>query len=405
MHFLVLIICPASVYLGTQVAHPRRPLRRMPIMKPQTLFEPMALMSDLALRNRMVMAPMTTWAADDDGTVSTEEEAWYRRRVQGVGLVITGCTHVQANGIGFTGEFAAHDDRYIPSLTRLADAAKSGGAPAILQLFHAGVKTLPELVSDVVAASAVEGDAGPFAAALMPRALEDEEIEDVIRAFGEATRRAILAGFDGIELHGAHGFLIQNFLSPHTNRRADRWGGPLENRMRFPLAIVAEIRRVIATYADRPFALGYRITCDEPHPDGLRIADSLALVERLIEAGIDYLHASLGNAIEAQPVDDAGGAAIVTILRDHIAGRVPLIAAGAIRCPEEAQQALDLGLSAVAIGQALAMNPDWISQARKGCDMRPLVVGQDDISSLAIPTKLWRIIESTPGWFPVREPA
>jgi 2,4-dienoyl-CoA reductase-like NADH-dependent reductase (Old Yellow Enzyme family) len=111
----------------------------------------MTLLPGLVVRNRIVMAPMTTWAGNHDGTVSDEEEAYYRRRAQDVGLVITGCTHVQENGVGFTGEFAAHDDRYIPSLRKLARAAKSGGAPAILQIFHAGVKTLPALVTDVVA--------------------------------------------------------------------------------------------------------------------------------------------------------------------------------------------------------------------------------------------------------------
>lgn len=285
-------------------------------MKNATLFEPLALLPDMVLRNRVAMAPMTTWAGNDDGTVSDEEVAYYRLRVKDVGLVITGCTHVQENGIGFSDEFAAFDDKYIPSLARLAAAAKSGGAPAILQIFHAGVKTQPELAADIVAASAVPGDAGPSADSVMPRVLADREVEEVVHAFGEAARRAIEAGFDGIELHGAHGFLIQNFFSPHFNRRTDRWGGSLENRMRFPLAVVEDVRSVIAAHADRPFALGYRITCDEPHADGLRMADSLALVDRLVEAGIDYLHVSLGNAVEARPVDGEAGPAVVTILHD-----------------------------------------------------------------------------------------
>jgi len=372
-------------------------------MKPAHLFEPFALMPDLILRNRVAMAPMTTWAGHDDGTVSAEEEAWYRRRVAHVGLVITGCTHVQANGIGFTGEFAADDDSTIPSLARLAKAAKSGGAPAILQIFHAGVKTRRDLVSDVVAASAVAGEAGPFAEALMPRALLDAEIEEVIRAFGETTRRAILAGFDGVELHGAHGFLLQNFLSPHSNQRQDRWGGSLDNRMRFPLAVVAQVRRVIAASADRPFALGYRISCDEPYADGLRLADSLALVDRLIPGGIDYLHASLGDALDARPVDDAQGPPLLTILSDHLAGRVPLIAAGQIQTPQQAGQALDLGLSVAALGQALVMNPDWVEHADVNGAMATPAIGPEDVAPLAIPPKLWDIIASTPGWFPVRQ--
>src|SRR4051812_26627567 len=193
--------------------------------KYSNLFESFTFKNGITIKNRVVMAPMTTWSSNDDYTVSDEEVKYYKKRVNGVGLVITGCTHVQENGIGFTHEFAAYDDKFIPSLKRLATAAKSGGAPAILQMFHAGVKTSPDLVSDIVAASAVAGDAGASAPAVMPRALADEEAEDVAPAFGAATRRAIEAGFDGVELHGAHGFLLQNFLSPHFNQRKDRWGG------------------------------------------------------------------------------------------------------------------------------------------------------------------------------------
>jgi len=139
-------------------------------MKRTTLLESFSLGHGVMMRNRIVMAPITTWAGNDDGTVSAEEEAYYLLRVKDVGLVITGCTHVQQNGIGFTDEFAAYDDKFIPGLTRLAAAAKSGGAPAIHQVFHAGVKPRPDLVSDIVAASAVPGDAGPSAPSVTPRA-------------------------------------------------------------------------------------------------------------------------------------------------------------------------------------------------------------------------------------------
>lgn len=384
-------------------------------MNHTTLFAPFELSPGLHLRNRVVMAPMTTWAGNDDGTVSDAEDAYYRRRAQDVGLVITGCTHVQANGIGFTGEFAAHDDRFIPSLRTLASAAKSGAAPAILQLFHAGVKTLPALVDDVVAASAIAGEAGPFAPAIVPRALKHDEILDVVAAFASATRRAIEAGFDGIELHGAHGFLIQNFLSPHFNRRTDEWGGSLENRMRFPLAVVAAVKRTIAEHADRPFALGYRMSVEEGGEDGLQIADSLRLVTRLIDAGVSYLHASLGAVLGQKPAtatatatadaDATADATIVSILRDHIDGRIALMAAGGIRTPAQATKALEAGLSLVAIGQGMVINPDWMALARAGhdSDIRSSL-SADDVVPAAIPRKLWEVIDTTPGWFDVVAP-
>jgi 2,4-dienoyl-CoA reductase-like NADH-dependent reductase (Old Yellow Enzyme family) len=371
-------------------------------VKHSKLFEPMTLAPGLVVRNRIAMAPMTTWASNDDGTVSDEEDAYYRRRAKDVGLVITGCTHVQENGVGFTGEFAAHDDRFIPSLRKLATAAKSGGACAILQIFHAGVKTSPMLVADVVAASEVAGEAGPFASAIVPRALHEEEILDVIEAFANTTRRAIAAGFDGIELHGAHGFLIQNFFSPHSNRRDDEWGGSLENRMRFPLAVVEAVRRTIAEHADRPFALGYRISVEEGSEGGLKIADSLQLLTRLIDAGTSYIHASLGSALDQTPATGGSDTPIVSILHAHIDGRVPLIAAGGIRTPGQAESALGTGLSLAAVGQGLVMNPDWMAYARDGCDSDVRIsISSGDVSWASIPHKLWAVIAATPGWFNV----
>ncbi|WP_250487131.1 NADH-dependent flavin oxidoreductase [Caballeronia sp. GaOx3] len=363
---------------------------------------PLTLVPGLVLRNRVVMAPMTTWASNEDGTVSDEEDAYYRQRAKDVGLVITGCTPVQANGIGFTNEFAAYDDRFISSLRRLAVAAKSGGAPAILQIFHAGVKTLPTLVSDVVAASAVAGEDGPFASAILPRALSEGEISEVIAAFADTTRRAIAAGFDGVELHGAHGFLIQNFFSPRSNRRTDQWGGCLENRMRFPLAVVGAVKRAIAEHADRPFALGYRISVEEAGEGGLGISDSLQLITHLIDAGVGYIHASLGSALDQKSNKSGTDATIVSILHDHIDGRVPLVAAGGIRTSAHAESALNMGLSLVALGQGLVINPDWMEHARTGSDsIIRLSISARDVVPACIPPKLWTVIDATPGWFNV----
>lgn len=366
------------------------------------LFESFPFGKGITVRNRIVMAPMTTWAGNPDGTVSDEEVAYYRRRVNGVGLVITGCTHVQPNGMGFTDEFASYDDGFVPSLRRLAEAAKSGGAPALLQLFHAGNKAVPALVpgGEVVSASAVTTEAGPFAPALTPRVLTHDEILGVVHAFGEATRRAIEAGFDGIELHGAHGFLIQNFFSPKFNQRTDEWGGSLQHRLRFPLAVVREVKRVIDAHATRPFLLGYRFSADEPDEGGLRIYDSLVLVDRLVDSGIDYLHVSLTSVHETKPIGGAGDKTIAELIVERAAGRLPVIAAGQIRKPDQAVKAIELGLSLVAIGQGLVMNPYWVELAKSDLDAR-IVTALDPskVSQIAVPAKLWRVIEAMTGWF------
>lgn len=366
------------------------------------------LSSGLRLRNRVAMAPMTTWSANPDATISDEEDRYYRARVSGLGLVITGCSHVTPNGVGFTDEFAAFDDHFQPSLQRLAAAAKSGGAPAILQIFHAGNKAVPSLIpgGDIVAPSPVSIEATAFASGkVVPRSLSDDEIQEIITDFGQATRRAIEAGFDGVELHGAHGFLIQNFLSPRFNKRDDVWGGSLENRMRFPLAIIAEVQRVITDLADRPFALGYRISPEEPGEGGLQISDSFTLLDRLIDASVDYVHVSLGSVLEDRPSGATDGPLLIERILERVAGRLPVLAAGRLRTPEQARHALALGLSVVAIGQGLVMVPDWMDHAlgaRRDAIETVLDLSRED---LVIPAKLRSIIASTPGWFEVRTEA
>jgi 2,4-dienoyl-CoA reductase-like NADH-dependent reductase (Old Yellow Enzyme family) len=368
----------------------------------QALFEPFTLPGGVVMRNRVVMAPMTTWSGHADGTVTDEEVTYYETRVSAAGLVITGCSHVQANGIGFTDEFASFDDRFTPSLRRLAAAAKSGGAPALLQIFHAGNKAVADLSphGEVVSASAVGIPASAFASATAPRELTDSEVTDAIKAFGDATRRAIEAGFDGIELHGAHGFLIQNFFSPRFNQRRDRWGGSLENRMRFALAVVAEVQRVAAAHAKGPFALGYRISPEEPDADGLRIDDSLVLVDRLIAAKVDYIHISLGSVLENKPIGSSGSETIAQIVLKRVAGRIAVFAAGQILIPAQADKALALGLTGVAVGRGLIINPDWIELARAERDTSiDTTLDPADVSDLKIPGKLWGIIQAVTGWF------
>lgn len=367
------------------------------------LFQSFQLTPDLGLRNGIVMAPMTTWSANEDATISAQELDYMRKRVKDVGLVITGCTHVQENGLGFSREFAGFDDRFIPSLTKLAQTAKSGGAPAILQIFHAGIKAIPNLIpdADIVSASALPITAGPFKAdQLSSRALSHDEVLQLIHDFGEATRRAIEAGFDGIELHGAHGFIIQNFFSPLYNQRKDEWGGSLEKRMAFPLAVVAEVKRVIQQHAQHPFALGYRISVEEYEDNGLSIADSLVLIDQLIQADIDYLHVSLADVLHSIPKNDIHQQLTIEHVLQQVADRIPVIAAGLLRTPQQAEQALDLGLPLVAIGKALVMNPNWVELAQRGQIERIAIeLNPADVPQLSIPDHLWHEIQVRGGWF------
>ncbi len=377
--------------------------------KHPSLFSPFMLTEKIKLRNRIVMAPMTTWSANPDGTISEQELEFYKRRTQNVGLVITGCTYVTPSGIGFTHEFAAYDDRFINSLEKLAAAAKSGGAPAILQIFHAGNKAIPELVpnNDVISASASSVKSGDFMKRVVQsREMTENEIQETIRAFGDVTKRAIKAGFDGVELHGAHGFLLQNFFSPLFNQRNDRWGGDLEGRMRFPLAVVQEVKNVVYEYATKPFAIGYRISPEESATGGLRIEDTYKLLDRLISSGISYIHTSLVSINDSYPVESPNGPRTIELILNHIAGRVPVIAAGKIRTPSQAQEAISTGLPLVAIGKGLVINPEWVTLAESGRDHEiQTTLNPQLVHELTIPDKLWDQIQTSKGtgWFPLMD--
>ena len=377
--------------------------------KHPSLFSPFMLTEKIKLRNRIVMAPMTTWSANPDGTISEQELEFYKRRSQNVGLVITGCTYVTPSGIGFTHEFAAYDDRFINSLEKLAAAAKSGGAPAILQIFHAGNKAIPELVpnNDVISASASSVKSGDFMKRVVQsREMTENEIQETIRAFGDVTKRAIKAGFDGVELHGAHGFLLQNFFSPLFNQRNDRWGGDLEGRMRFPLAVLQEVKNVVYEYATKPFAIGYRISPEESATGGLRIEDTYKLLDRLISSGISYIHTSLVSINDSYPVESPNGPRTIELILNHIAGRVPVIAAGKIRTPSQAQEAISTGLPLVAIGKGLVINPEWVTLAESGRDHEiQTTLNPQLVPELTIPDKLWDQIQASKGtgWFPLMD--
>ena len=374
--------------------------------KYSNLMESFTFKNGVTLRNRVVMAPMTTWASNDDYTVSDEELNYYKKRVTGVGMVITGCTRVQPNGIGFANEFAAYDDSFIPSLRKLAEAAKSGGAQAILQIFHAGNKALPAFTpnGDVVSSSALETEATAFAPSVTPRELSHDEIMEVIHAFGEMTRRAIEAGFDGVELHGAHGFLLQNFMSPFFNRREDQWGGSLENRLRFPVAVIREIKSVIKKLATKPFTLGYRISPDEPQEGGLRMQDTYELIERLIEEDVDYVHASLASALSSKPVDRQDEKTYLELIVEKANGRIPVLAAGSMVTPDDVASGLDKGLSLAVVGQGLIMNPDWIEKVQNGQESEiQTTIKASKVSELELPEKLWGVIQASGPWFKLED--
>lgn len=372
--------------------------------KTEQLFEKFEFKTGVNTKNRIVMAPMTTWSSNDDYTIADDEIRHYSARSGNVGMVITGCTRVMANGIGFTNEYASYNDSFLPGLEKLATAIKGGGAPAILQIYHAGNKAVLDLIPDGTPVSASAVSLAPsafYAGGVVSRELTHDEIIEIVKAFGETTLRAIKAGFDGVELHGAHGFLLQNFFSPYYNQRTDYWGGSAEKRMNFALEVIREVKSVIARYADRPFLVGFRISPEEP--ESYRVNDTLPIIDKLIGSGIDYLHVSLADLLHQKPMDEQDGdKTILEFILSHVNQRIPVISAGGIKQAEDAVEALKSGLSLVAVGHALVINPNWVELVEKG-EKADEALSLSKADELAVPKKLQAFINAAKGFFQVTE--
>ncbi|MCM3031248.1 NADH-dependent flavin oxidoreductase [Niallia sp. MER 6] len=363
----------------------------------EKLFQPLNLANKLELRNRLVMAPMTNFSSNEDGTVTKAEVDYYARRSKGVSMVITACTYVTENGKGFPGEFAAYSDEFIPSLRELASAIKKEGAKAILQIFHGGRSCPPNLVpnGELVSASDVAQDNNPA-----PRPLKEEEILEIITAFGETTRRAVEAGFDGVEIHGANGYLLQQFYSPHTNRRNDKWGGTLENRMEFPLAVVDAVKKE-AEKATEPFIVGYRFSPEEPETPGLTMEETFALIDALADKNLDYLHASLQEFWSAPRRGADDSKSRIEWIIERVNGRVPVIGVGSVYTADDAKKAFETDIDLLAIGRELIIDPDFVQKIEEGRESEIVsVLDKSKQKELVVPDPLWNAIINSPGWFP-----
>lgn len=351
--------------------------------------KPYTFANGARLQNRIVMAPVTTQSSFFDGTVSNDEVKFYQMR-SGVGMIIVEVANINKEGKGFEGELSVAEDRFIPGLSKLANAIHLKGSKAVLQIFDAGRKTSRQILRGIQprSASAVAPQRNPDE---VPRELIDDEIEQVIADFGAATLRAVKAGFDGVEIHGANTYLLQQFFSPHSNRRTDKWGGNIEKRMNFIEAVIAEVRQVVAKYAPADFIVGYRFSPEELSNPGIRIADTLKLVEMLSEQPIDYLHSSMGDRKRTSLLNKDDQEELNHKILTVIDGRKPLIEVGSVQTPTDAEMALNEGATLVAMGRELLREPNWVEKVRLG-DEKSIryMISPADMDLLGLPGGLQR---------------
>lgn len=349
----------------------------------------------VTLKNKVVMAPMTTMSSFYNGMVSKDELDYYAKRAGGPGMVITAVANVTPNGKGFEGELSATSDEMIPSLRSLAETIQSKGAKAVLQIFHAGRKTFARIIGGEQPVSAGTVKALYPEDSETPRALTSDEIEAIIKDFGQATKRAITAGFDGVELHGANTYLLQQFFSENSNQRTDKWGGNRDERMTFAKAVIKEVQSVIDKYATKPFILGYRLSPEEIEKPGIRLEDSLYFVKK-IKHDVDYIHLSMGSYLRTSLNNPEDKKPILNYFIETIGPEVPLIGLGSVETPNEAQEVINKGASLVAMGRELLREPNWVEKVQRNDENSiRTTISASDMDELSIPTVMQTYLKTS----------
>lgn len=321
------------------------------------------------ISNRIAMAPMQTHSGKRNGFVSEDTINYYAARSQAAGLLISEFHYVSENGgpayrPGYPEQLAAYSDDHLGGLTQVASALKKDGNKAILQIHHGGRQAVGRAVSgeDVLAPSGID-----FSFLSYPvRELTTEEIDEIIADFGRATKRAVQAGFDGVEIHGANHYLIQQFFSALSNHRTDKWGGNLEKRMAFPLAVVKEVKRVAAEVAPADFIIGYRLSPEEIHgPDvGYDYKEATQLVAEIAKNEIDYIHLSLWGGYNSTPqgVDTPYTELFKAVLDDD----TKLLAVGGVFSEETAADAVANAADVVVVGRGTLIDPQFAKKVVEG---------------------------------------
>jgi 2,4-dienoyl-CoA reductase-like NADH-dependent reductase (Old Yellow Enzyme family) len=316
-----------------------------------TLRDPLTLTRGPAWAHRITLAPLTNWQSHTDGTLGDDEYRWLTMRAQGgFAMTMTCAAHVQVGGQGFPGQLGAWSDAHLPGLARLAQGIRAAGSVSCLQLQHSGLRADTALTHQGRVAPWDDTESGA-------RALTTAEVEQLIEDFVLAAVRAQAAGFDGVELHGAHGYLLCEFLDAEHNRRSDRFGGSFDNRCRILWQIIVGIRS--RTRAD--FQLGLRLS---PERFGVPLPESIALAQAMMQSDqLDFLDMSLWDCFRT-PIDPAHqDKPLIEHFSGLDRGRTRLGVAGKIMDAATAQRCLDHGADFVLIGRGAMLHHDFAREA------------------------------------------
>ena len=324
------------------------------------LFQPLTFSCGTILKNRFMLAPLTNTQSHTDGKLSDDEYRWLTMRAQGgFGLTMTCAAHVQAIGQGFPGQLGIFSDDHLEGLSKLASGIKSENSLAVVQLHHAGMRSPVDLIGQAPVCPSDHTDTNSVG-------LSSEGVKELIEDFICGAERAEKAGFDGVEIHGAHGYILAQFLSGTINQRQDEFGGCIENRMRPITAIIDGIRARC-----RPdFLLGLRLS---PERFDVHLPDIVEVAKNVLSAGkIDFLDMSLWDSFK-EPEDQAfKGRTLLSYFTELKRGNVALGIAGKLRNPEEVNQAMAADIDFVMLGRAAILHHDFPRQMKTDPNFTPI---------------------------------
>ncbi len=321
---------------------------------------------------------MTNQQSHADGTLGADELSFLAARADGgFGLIQTCAAYVAQDGKAWAGELGIDRDACLPGLTRLATRMQAADSVAMVQLFHGGVRADPEVSgTETWSASTWTEDTPGF---VVPRVGTIDDIAQVIEQFAAAAARAEQAGFEGVELHGAHGYLLSQFLSRTMNPRTDGWGGDLEGRAR----LVREVMRACRAKCSPRFSIGVRLSFEDfGNAKGMDLDDNLQVARWLADDGADFIHASLWDI--ARKSAKYPEQHVLTLLRAALPPEVAILTAGKIWSREDAEGALALGADVVALGRAGILNPDWPRLVAAGREPRRPPMSPSDLVDRAV---------------------
>ena len=369
-------------------------------------FKKYTLNNKVEVPSLLAVAPMTLFGSNPDGTIGEEEKNFFKQRATGIGLYILGATCVSLEGLAFDNQPRAFNDKDIPSNKERVKIIKDQGALAINQIHHGGCLGLKRLSGVPVMAVSAEvfnkelEKKGELKDDTKAIEFTDKDIKRIIEDFARATEISIKAGYDGIEIHGANNYLLQQFYSGYYNKRTDEWGGSLQKRMKFPLEVVDACIKIREKYKKPEFIIGYRLSPEEPFDDGITMTETLALVKELIKRPLQFIHVSQNKFFQEARRGEGAGTPRLKLIHDELKGKMALIGVGGLLSYDDLKKALDSGYADfIGVARTLMLNKDLGILLKEGkIDKINLEIDPEHPEKYQLPKMLWGMSIQEGSW-------